>query len=76
MVQDNMRFQIVASVSVMFAVRTGETSRATIVMGSDMGSKVGAPREGTGAEGTEEWTWVFTVSEEVDLEHGTENGSE
>ena len=52
MVRDNMQFQIVVSVGAMFTVRTGETSQATIVVGLDMGGKVGVPREGTGAEGT------------------------
>jgi len=29
-----------------------------------------------GAEGTEEWTRIFTMSEEMDVERGTEDGCE
>jgi len=60
----------------MFAIGAGELSRATIVMGTDVGGKVGSPREGTGAKGTEEGTRVLTMSEEVDLERGVEDRSE
>jgi len=76
MAQDNVRFQIVAPVGAMFAVGTGESSRTTIVVGLDMGGKVGAPRERMGAEGTEERVRVLTMSEEMDLEHGLEDGCE
>ena len=64
------------SVSAVFAIGTGEPAGTTVVVSSDVGCKIGPPREGSGTEGTEEWVRVFTMSEEVDLEHGMENGRE
>jgi len=43
MARDNMRFQVVAPVGVMFTVGAGESPRTTIVVGSYMGGKVGPP---------------------------------
>jgi len=60
----------------MFAVGTGESAGMTVVVSTDVGGKVGAPRESTWAEGAEEWAWVLTMSEEMDLERGTEDGCE
>jgi len=60
----------------MFAIGAGKSSRTTIVMGPDVGGEVGTPREGTGAEGTEEGTRVLTMSEEMDLERGAEDRCE
>jgi len=44
-----------------------------VVMGVNVGGEVGMPRESPGTEGTEEQVWVLTMSEEVDLERGTED---
>jgi|SRR6266850_764223 len=76
MMQDNMRLEVIASVGTMFAVRTGEPAGTTVVVSTDMGSKVGPSRKGAGAEGTEERAWILAMSENVDLEHGSEDRSE
>jgi len=59
----------------VFAIGTGESPRAAIVMGTDVSGEVGAPGESMRAEGTQKGMWVLTMSEEVDLEHGTEDRS-
>jgi len=60
----------------VFTVGTWESTRTAVVMGADVGGEVGTSRESLRTKGTEEWVWVLTMSEEVDLERGTEDGSE
>jgi len=64
------------SVGTVFAIGTWELMGTTVVMGADVGGEVGTPRESSGTEGTKEWVWVLTMSEEVDLECSMEDGSE
>jgi len=60
----------------MFAIRAWESTGTTVVMGADVSGEVGTPREGTGAEGTEEGLRVLTMSEEMDLKRGVEDRHE
>jgi len=45
-----MRLQVIASVGTVFAIGTWESVGTAVVMGMDVGSEVGTPRESVGAE--------------------------